>query len=58
MTAGEYFRHLVREQQRRRAQARLEALLLEGVESGLAIPETPYFWKSLETELVDETKTE
>lgn len=32
-TASEYFRQLLREDQKRRAQERLEALLLEGLES-------------------------
>jgi antitoxin ParD1/3/4 len=34
-TTSEYFRDLVREDQKRRAQERLEALLLEGLESPL-----------------------
>ena len=53
MTASEYFRHLVREQQRRRAQERLDELLREGVQSGTGIPATPAFWKSLEAELTE-----
>jgi antitoxin ParD1/3/4 len=35
-TASEYFRELVRADQKRRAEARLEALLLEGIQSGPA----------------------
>lgn len=33
-STSEYFRDLVREDQKRRAQERLEALLLEGIDSG------------------------
>ncbi len=35
-TASEYFRQLLREDQKRRAQERLEALLLDGLESPAA----------------------
>jgi antitoxin ParD1/3/4 len=56
MTASEYFRHLVREQQRLRAQEKREALLLEGVQSGPGIPANPEFWKNLEAELPAENK--
>ena len=37
-TASEYFRELVRRDQRERAEARLETLLLEGLESGDPVP--------------------
>ena len=33
-TVSEYFRELIREDQKRRAQEKLETLLLEGLESG------------------------
>jgi antitoxin ParD1/3/4 len=56
MTASEYFRHLVREEQRRRAQERFEALLLEGVQSGPGVPATPAFWESLQTDLTGLTE--
>jgi antitoxin ParD1/3/4 len=39
-TASEYFRELVREDQKRKAQERLEALLLERLESGKSAPLT------------------
>lgn len=39
-TVSEYFRELIREDQKRRAQERLETLLLEGLESGKASPLT------------------
>lgn len=37
-TASEYIRELVRRDQKERAEARLETLLLEGLESGDPIP--------------------
>jgi antitoxin ParD1/3/4 len=39
-SASELFRELVRERQKRKAQERLEALLLEGLESGQSIEVT------------------
>ena len=39
--ASEYLRELIRRDQERQAQVRLEALLLEGVKSGTASPLTP-----------------
>lgn len=47
---SEYFRALVREQQTKEADSQLEALLLEGLESGEDIKVTPEFWKDLKTE--------
>ena len=48
-TTSEYLRELIREDKKRKAQERLESLLLEGLESGDAIPVTPEFWKDLWT---------
>ncbi len=56
MTASEYFRDLVRAQQRRRAQEKLEALLREGIQSGPAIHASPDFWNHLEAGLVEDNK--
>jgi len=39
-TPSEYMRHLIREDRRRAAQEQLEALLLEGLDSGAAEPWT------------------
>lgn len=47
---SEYFRGLLREAQTREAEARLEALLLQGLEGGEDIPLTRRFWKELRTE--------
>lgn len=44
---SEYIRTLLREAQAKNEDARLEALLLEGLASGEAIPVTPEFWKEL-----------
>ena len=46
-TTSEYVRELIREDKKRKAQERLETLLLEGLESGEAVPVTPEFWKEL-----------
>lgn len=46
-TASEYIRQLVREDQKRAAQERLEALLLEGIESGPSREMTPNDWEEL-----------
>jgi len=46
-TVSEYFRELVRQDQKRKAQERLEALLLEGLNSGLASPMTEQDWEDI-----------
>ena len=47
---SEYFRSLLREAQKEEEDARLEALLLEGLAGGDDIPVTPAFWKDLKLE--------
>jgi antitoxin ParD1/3/4 len=47
---SEYFRSLLREAQSEAEDARLEALLLEGLAGGEDIPMTRKFWKDLKTE--------
>ena len=47
---SEYFRSLLREAQQKEADARLEALLLEGLASGDPIPVTKEFWADLKAE--------
>ena len=49
---SEYFRSLLREAQQKEADARLEALLLEGLASGDPIPVTKEFWTELRAEAV------
>ncbi len=51
--ASEYLRELIRRDQERQAQGRLEALLLEGVESGTASPLTKQDWVELRTEVAE-----
>lgn len=46
-TASEYVRELIREDQKRAAQQRLEALLLEGLDSGPAREMTDGDWEEL-----------
>jgi len=46
-TASEYIRQLVREDQKRAAQERLERLLMEGLESGPMVEMTPDHWDEL-----------
>jgi antitoxin ParD1/3/4 len=46
-TVSEYFRELVRQDQKRKAQERLEALLLEGLDSGNATPMTYGDWEDI-----------
>jgi len=50
---SEYVRGLLRQAQAREADARLEALLLEGLAGGDDIPMTPEFWKDLKAEARD-----
>ena len=47
---SEYFRTLLREARAREEDARLEALLVEGLTSGKEIPLTRDFWRELKTE--------
>ena len=47
---SEYFRTLLREAQAKEEDARLEALLLEGLTSGEDIPLTKEFWGALKAE--------
>lgn len=46
-TASEYFRELVRSDQKRKANEHLEALLLEGLQSGTATPLTDQDWQDI-----------
>jgi antitoxin ParD1/3/4 len=53
-TAGEYVRALIQAaQQNQEEQERLEALLLEGLDSGPAIEVTPEYWTKLRAELLE-----
>ena len=52
-TASEYIRQLVRDDQKRAAQERLEALLLEGIESGERIEGTAEYWAQKRAKLLN-----
>jgi antitoxin ParD1/3/4 len=51
-TPSEYIRELIREDQKRRAREKLDALLLEGLRSGDSIPVDAAFWSELKQEAV------
>jgi antitoxin ParD1/3/4 len=44
-TASEFLRSLIRDAQKRQAEDRLEAMLLEGLDSGKPIEVTPAYWQ-------------
>jgi len=50
-TASEYIRALLRDEQKRKAKAKLEDLLLEGIKSGDPIEVTPEYWEDLRRHL-------
>lgn len=54
--ASEYVRELIRRDQERRAQERLEALLIEGLESGPAREMTRADWNDLKKRLTTRQK--
>jgi len=49
-TPSEYVRELIREDQKRRAKEKLNALLLEGLDSGDGLPMDAEFWTNLKRE--------
>jgi antitoxin ParD1/3/4 len=52
-TTSEYIRHLIRQDLEKVAQARLETLLLEGLDSGEAIEITDEWWQQKRTQLLE-----
>ena len=52
-TPSEYVRELLRQDQQRRAEQKLEALLLEGLNSGDPIEITPEYWENKRRQLVE-----
>jgi antitoxin ParD1/3/4 len=50
-SASEYVRELIREDRKRRERARLEALLLEGLNSGPMTEMTPEDWEGIREEV-------
>jgi antitoxin ParD1/3/4 len=54
---GEYFLDLIKQDQKRKAQAKLEALLLEGIDSqGQEV--TPAYWQSLRSIVLGQNSME
>jgi antitoxin ParD1/3/4 len=54
---SDYVRSLIREDKaKKEAQQHIEALLLDGLNSGDPIPVTPKYWKTLREELTEEIK--
>lgn len=51
-TASEYVRELIRSDQKRKAQARLEALLMEGIQSGEPVEMTKEWWEEKKSRLL------
>jgi antitoxin ParD1/3/4 len=49
-TPSEFVRELIRDDQKRRARAKLDALLLEGLNSGDSLPVDARFWTDLKQE--------
>ncbi len=52
-TASEYIRELVRGDQKRAVEARLEGLLLEGLESGEPVEISEAWWQKKKAELTE-----
>ena len=52
-TPSEYLRELLRQDQKHRADDKLEALLLEGLNSGNPIEITPEYWETKRRQLVE-----
>lgn len=46
-TVSEYFLELIRQDQKRKANERLEAMLLEGLDSGTATPMSDRDWEEI-----------
>lgn len=46
-TASEYVRELIRAEQRRKTRERIDALLIEGLDSGKMAPLTPGDWQAI-----------
>lgn len=55
-TPSEYIRDLVRSDQKRRAEEKLDALLLEGLNSGEPIEIAPEYWAKKRSQLIERHK--
>jgi antitoxin ParD1/3/4 len=54
--AEKYIRHLISVEHKRRAKERLEALILEGLESGDPEEATPEWWAELRADIARDSK--
>lgn len=52
-TVSEYFRELIRQDQKRKAAERLETMLLEGLDSGSSTPMTQKDWEEIRQSVRD-----
>ncbi|TYQ32086.1 type II toxin-antitoxin system ParD family antitoxin [Pseudanabaena sp. UWO310] len=52
-TVSEYLRYLIRQEQKRVAQEKLDAMLLEGLNSGESVEMTDELWDQMRSRLVD-----
>jgi antitoxin ParD1/3/4 len=52
-SASEYIRDLIRADQRRKAEERIDALLLEGIDSGEPISVTKEYWEEKKRKLAE-----
>jgi antitoxin ParD1/3/4 len=52
-SVSEYIRELIRADQRRKAEERIDALLIEGLDSGEPIAITPEYWEAKRRRLAE-----
>jgi antitoxin ParD1/3/4 len=52
-SVSEYIRDLIRADQKRKVEQRLDTLLLEGLDSGEPIPVTPEYWEQKKRRLTE-----
>lgn len=52
-SVSEYVRELIRADQKRKAEERIDALLLEGLDSGEPIPVTKEYWEEKKRKLTE-----
>ncbi len=52
-SVSEYIRELIRADQKRKVEERIDALLLEGLDSGEPIPVSPDFWEEKKRRLTE-----
>lgn len=52
-SVSEYIRELIRSDQKRKAEERIDALLLEGLDSGEPIPVTSEYWEVKKQKLAE-----